>query len=151
MQNKFEELKVKLSPAPVLANREYDEPFVVFTDTSSKQLVLFYPSLLRMVGIILYIILVELYLLWNRLILHLKEKSLALFSHLTKFRRYLTSNRFKLYIDQQAMKYVFNVKDSHGGWCVDSPYSPSTTSRFVIGQEAIAPVPTFYPDRSICW
>ena len=33
---------------------------------------------------------------------------------LKKFRHYLISNKFKLYTDHQALKYVFNMTDPHG-------------------------------------
>ena len=36
MQTAFEELKVKLTSAPVLAYPDYEKPFVVCTDASSK-------------------------------------------------------------------------------------------------------------------
>ena len=33
---------------------------------------------------------------------------------LKEFRHYLIANKFKLYKDHKALKYVFNAKDSHG-------------------------------------
>ncbi len=39
---------------------------------------------------------------------------MGVFFALKKFRHYLKSNKFKLYTDHQALKYVFNMKYPHG-------------------------------------
>ena len=43
-----------------------------------------------------------------------EREELAVIFALKKFRHYLTSNKFKLYTDYQALKYVFKMKDPHG-------------------------------------
>ena len=43
-----------------------------------------------------------------------EREALGIVFALKTFRHYLTSNRFKLYTDHQALKYVSNMKDPHG-------------------------------------
>ncbi len=113
MQAAFEELKMKLTSAPVLAYPDYSKPFVVCTDASSKA-----------VGAVLSqsdengrdhpihdtsrkLSSAESgYSAFER-------EALSVIFALKKFHHYLTSNKFKLYIDHQALKYVFNMKDPH--------------------------------------
>ncbi len=114
MQTAFEELKEKLTSAPVLACPNYEEPFVVCTDASS-----------RPVGAIIsqadengrdhpthY----------ASCALSAAESSYSPFEReaigvifaLKKFRHYLTSKRFNIHTGHQALKFVFNMKDRHG-------------------------------------
>ncbi len=72
IQSTFKELKVKLASAPVLAYYDYDKHSWYVPKPQTKQLVLLYPILMRMVNIIRYIMRAELYLLRSRIILHLK-------------------------------------------------------------------------------
>ena len=113
IQTALEELKVKLTSAPVPAYPDHEKPFVVCTDASSKAVGAVLFKLMRTLEIILYITRAGLYILQIQIILHLKEKHWASFC-IEKFRHYLTSNRFKLYKGQQALKYAFNMKDPHG-------------------------------------
>ena len=113
MQTAFEELKVKLTSAPVLSYPDYAKQFVVSTDASS-----------RAVGAVLsqadengrdHAI------IYASRALSAAESNYSAFKRevlgvifaLKKFRHYLTSNRFKLYTDHQVLKYVFNMKDPH--------------------------------------
>ncbi len=119
MQTAFEELKVKLTSAPALSYSDYEKPSVVCTDAFSRALreVLFQADGSGRDHPIHFAS-------WA---LCAAESSYSAFERealgatfaLKKFRRYLTSSRFKLYTDHQAFKYVFNMKDSHGriaGW-----------------------------------
>ena len=114
MQVAFEVLKVKLTSAPVLAHPDYEGPFVVCTDASSKAVgavlsqadengrdhPIHYASRALSSAESNYSA--------------IEREALGVVFALKKFRHYLTSNRFKLYADHQALNYVFNMKDPHG-------------------------------------
>ncbi len=114
MQNAFEELKVKLTSTPVLAYLDYEKPFVVCTNASSRAVravlsrtdgngrdhTKHYASRALSVAESNYSA--------------FEKEALGVTFALNKFRHYLTRNRFKLYTDYQAIKYVFNMKDPHG-------------------------------------
>ncbi len=78
-----------------------------------------------------------------------EREALCVIFALKKFRHYLASNRFKLYTDYQALKYVFNMKDPHGR--IACWFTLLAEYDFEIccwGGGAITPVPNSYPDRS---
>ncbi len=114
MQTAFGELKVKLTSAPVLAYPDYEKPFVVCTDASSGAVgtvlsqadgsgrghSIHYASRALAAAESNYSA--------------IEREALSVTFALKRFRNYLTSNRFKLYTDHQALKYVFNMKDPHG-------------------------------------
>ena len=114
IQTAVEELKVKLTSAPVLAYPDYGKPFVLCTDAASKA-----------VGAVPY----QADENGRDHPIHyacralssdesnysaFEREALGVVFALKKFRYYLTSTKFKLYTNQQALKYVFNMKDPHG-------------------------------------
>ncbi len=114
MQTAFKELKVKLTSATVLAYADYEKPFVICTDASSKATgaVLSHADEngrnhpIHYTGRALSSAQTN-YSAFER-------EALGVDFALKKFRHYLTSNRFKLYIDRQALGYGFNMKDPRG-------------------------------------
>ncbi len=114
MQTAFQELKVKLTSAPVLAYPDYEKLFVVSTDASSKAI---------------YAVLCQADENGRDHSIHyasrplssaesnysaFERQALGVVFELKKFRHYLTSNKFKLYTSHQSLKYVFNMKQPHG-------------------------------------
>ncbi len=114
IQAAFEEMKVKFTSALFLAYPDYEKPFVLRTDASSKTV---------------DAILAQAYenrrdhpINYASLSLSQAESNYSTFQRealsvvfaLKKFAQYLMLNRFKLYTDHQALKYVFNFKDPHG-------------------------------------
>ena len=121
MQTAFQELKVKLTSVTVLAYSDYEKPFVVCTDASSKEIgavlsqadengrdhPIHYASRVLSSAEPNYSAFIK--------------ETLGVVFALKKFRDYLTSNKFKLYNDHQALKYVFKMKEPHGkiaGWFI---------------------------------
>ena len=114
MHTAFEELKVNLTSVPVLAYPDHEKTFVVYTDASSNA-----------VGAVLseadengrdhpiYYTSRALYSAETNYSAFERQVLGVVFA-LKKFHHYLTSKRFKLYTDHQALKYVFNMKDPHG-------------------------------------
>lgn len=114
MQEAFEELKNSLSSPPVLVYPSYDKPFIVSTDASNKA-----------VGAVLSQLDDngrEHPIHYANRNLNEAEKNYSAFERealgivfaLKKFRHYLLSQKFKLYTDHQALKYVINLRDPHG-------------------------------------
>ena len=113
MQTAFEELKVMLTSAPILAYPDYEKPFVVCTDESSEA-----------VGAVLsqadengrnHPIHYASWALSSAKTNYsaFEREALGVVFALKKFSHYLTSNRFKLYTDHQALKYVFHMENPH--------------------------------------
>ena len=114
MQTAFEELKVKLFSARVLAYPDYEESFVVCTDASSKAVgaVLSQAdengrdhTMHNAIGV--------LYSAESNYSAFEREELSVNFA-LDKFRHYSKSNRFSICTDHQALKYIFNMKDQDG-------------------------------------
>ncbi len=147
MQAAFEELKVNLTSDSALAYPDYEKPFVVCTDASSKA-----------VGAVLsqvdedgrdYPIHYASRALSSAESNYsaFERKALDVAFALKKFRHYLISTKFKLYTDHQALKYVFNMKDPQGRITLWFTLPQNMISIFVIGQDATTSARTSYPDR----
>ncbi len=103
MQTAFEELEVKLTSAPVLAYPDYQKPFVVCTDASSKAVGAVLPQAdedgrdhpIHYAGRALSSA--------ESNYSAVEREALGVVLALKKIRHYLTSNRFKLYTDHQAL------------------------------------------------
>ena len=106
MQKSFDTLKQALTTAPVLAYSDFGKPFLVATDASSAA-----------VGAVLS----QLDENGREQPIHYASRSsneaeknysthqregLAIFFALKKFRHYLLCQKFKLYTDHEALKYV---------------------------------------------
>ncbi len=114
MQTTFEELKVKLTSAPLLAYPDYGKPFVVCTDASSQAV----EAALsqsdengrdHQTDCAIRALSSSDSNYWA-----FERKELAVLFALKNFRHYLTSNKSKLYTDYQALEYVLKMKDPHG-------------------------------------
>ena len=115
MQEAFEKLKLKLTSPPVLAFPDFQRPFVVETDASSVAVgaVMAQRKEDRKVHPIQYA---------SRPMTSAERKysaceheALAVIFALKKFRVYLLSTqRFVLITDHQALQYAFKKKDIHG-------------------------------------
>lgn len=110
----FEELKESLCTSPVLVHPNYEKPFIVSTDASSKA-----------VGAVLY----QLDEKDHEHPIHyasrnlndaennysaFEREALGIVFALKKFHNYLLCQRLKLYTEHQALKYGINLRDSHG-------------------------------------
>ncbi len=114
MQTAFKEMKVKLTSAKVLSYSDYEKAFVVCTDASSRAVgaVLSQADQNRSYHPIHY----------ASRALSAAESSYSAFEReaidgiftFPKFRHNLTSNKFELYTDHQALNYALNMKDPHG-------------------------------------
>ena len=114
MQKSFGTLKEALCTAPVLVYPDYDKPFIVSTDASS-----------RAVGAVLSQLDDEKRehpIHYASRTLNDAEKNYSAYERealgiifaLKKFRHYLLCQKFTLYTDHQALKYVINMRDPHG-------------------------------------
>ena len=114
MQKSFETLKQALTTAPVLAYPDFSKPFLVATDASSPA-----------VGAVLSQLdenRREHPIYYASRSLNEAEKNystyeregLAIVFALKKFRHYLLCEKFKLFMDHDALKYVINNRDTHG-------------------------------------
>ena len=114
MQKSFDMLKRALITAPVLAYLDFSKPFLVATDASSaavgavlsqfdengREHPIYFAS--RSLNEA-----VKNYSLYER-------EGLAIVFALKKFRHYLLCQKFKLFTDHEALKYVINNRDPHG-------------------------------------
>ena len=115
MQKAFERLKFKLTSPPVLAFPDFDQPFVVETDASSVAVgaVLTQRKEDKRVQPIQYAS--RTMTSAERNYSACEREALALIFALKKFRVYLLSTqRFTLITDHQALQYAFKKKDIHG-------------------------------------
>ncbi len=114
MQNTFEAWKEALTTAPVLAFHDHENPFIVATEASSKA-----------IGAVLQQLDVDgrehpLHYASHGLMSREKNystyerKAFAITFALKKFPHYLLCQKFKLFTDHEALKYVINMKDPHG-------------------------------------
>lgn len=128
MHSAFEKLKEALSIVPVLMYPDYEKPLIVSTDSSSKAVGAVLSKLHKNGR--------ELPIYYASRNLNDAENKYSAFERetlgivfaLKKFSYYLLSQKFKLYTDHQAQKYVINLRDPHGRiarWM-------SLTSRFCI-------------------
>ncbi len=147
MQTVFEELNVKLTSAPVLAYPDYEKPFVVCTDASRNAIgaVLSRADENGRDHPIHYA---------SRALFSaetnfsaFEREALGVVFALKKFHHYLTSNRFKLYTDHQALKYVFNMKDPHGRIARWFTLLAEYDFEICYEREAVKSAQTSYPDR----
>ncbi len=114
MQNAFETLKKVFTTTPVLAYPNYQKPFIVATDASGKE-----------IGAVLS----QLDIDGREHPIHYarggltspeknystyESKALAIIFALKEFRHYFLCQKFKLFTDHEALKYVINRKDPHG-------------------------------------
>ena len=113
MQKSFDALKVKLITAPVFAYPGYQTAFLVCTasnkaigavisqlDDNGREHPIHYASR----------VLSDTESKYSAF----EREALGVIFALKKFRHYFISNKFKLYTDHQALKYVFNMKDPDG-------------------------------------
>ncbi len=114
MQESFSTLKSKLITGPALAYPDYEKPFIISADASSKAIraILFQNDADGREHLAYY----------ASRVLNLAEINYSAFERggtrrdicPKHIRHYLLSNRFKLYTDNQALKHPFNMSDPHG-------------------------------------
>ncbi len=113
MQNAFEALKEALTTAPVLAYTDPEKAFIFATDASSKSIgaVLSqldgdgreHPIHYASRGLTSP----------EKNLSTYEREALAIIFALKKFRHYLLCQKFKLFTDHEALKYVINMKEAH--------------------------------------
>ncbi len=114
VQTAFEELKVNLTSTPVLVYPDCDKPFLLCTDALRKEV----GSILSQANknardhTVQYAIRTLSFAESNYSVF--EREQLGIIHALKKFCHYLTSKKFILHTNQQALKHVFNMKDLQG-------------------------------------
>ncbi len=114
MQTAFEELKVKLTSTPVLSYPDYEMLFVVCTDASSRSVARVLSQADENSGDHTIDYAIRALSATESNYSAFEREALGVIFALKRFRHYLTSNRFKLYADHQALKYICNIEENHG-------------------------------------
>lgn len=113
MDNAFQELKESLYTSPVLVYPNYEKPFMVSTDASAKVFGALLSKLdnygrenpIHYASRILNDV--------ERNYSAFEREALGIFFALKTFRHYWLCQKFNLFTDHLALKYVINLRDPH--------------------------------------